>query len=41
MIKLISFGTDKIRINGQDVTDQVIYIVSELAPNGEAFDYVQ
>jgi hypothetical protein len=41
VIKLISFGTDSIKINGQAVTDQLIYIVSELASNGEAFDYVQ
>jgi serine/threonine protein kinase len=38
---LISYGADYIKVYGQPVTDKVVYIVSELAVNGEAFDFVQ
>ena len=41
ILKLLGAGRAEIQKNGVSKGDSTFYIVSELATNGEAFDYVE
>jgi hypothetical protein len=41
VLRLLGAGRSSIMKNGANTGTDAFYIVSELAPNGEAFDYVE
>ena len=40
VLKICGAGKSKLKKNGQEYGVELLFIVSELANNGEAFDYV-